>query len=144
MTKRFAVTRTISARPDRIWALLTDAAAYPRWNPAVLSIDGTIEAGKKIRLVSIVNPTRTFALTVTEAEAPRRMVWADGMPLGVLSGVRTFTLRPQDDARTEFALVEEVQRAARSHHHAGDPRHDRVVRHVCRRPEEGGGERSLR
>jgi uncharacterized protein YndB with AHSA1/START domain len=109
MSKRFAVTRTISAKPDRIWALLTDGPGYPQWNPAVLSIDGTIEAGKSIRLVSVVNPRRAFTLQVREAEPSRRMVWADGMPLGLFSGVRTFTLRPQGDGRTEFSMVEEYR-----------------------------------
>jgi uncharacterized protein YndB with AHSA1/START domain len=109
MSKRFAVTRTISAKPDRIWALLTDAPGYPQWNPAVLSIDGTIEAGKSIRLVSVVNPRRAFTLQVREVEPSGRMVWADGMPLGLFSGLRTFTLRPQGDGRTEFSMVEEYR-----------------------------------
>jgi uncharacterized protein YndB with AHSA1/START domain len=31
---RYAVTREIHAKPEVIWALLTDAPAYPGWNPA--------------------------------------------------------------------------------------------------------------
>ena len=107
MSKRFAVTRSIAADPDAIWALLTNASAYPQWNPAVVSLEGTIRAGQQIRLVSIVNPKRAFTLRVTETDAPRRMVWADGMPLGMFAGRRTFTLRPQGEGRTEFSMVEE-------------------------------------
>jgi uncharacterized protein YndB with AHSA1/START domain len=107
MSTKYAVTRTIAAPAETVWALLTDAAGYPSWNPAVLSLAGTIRAGERIRLVSMVNPKRTFTLRVAETQPPKRMVWADGMPLGLFSGVRTFTLRPQPDGGTEFAMVEE-------------------------------------
>ncbi|HEX9840921.1 MAG TPA: hypothetical protein VGA72_16345, partial [Anaerolineales bacterium] len=32
----------IKAMPDRIWALMTNPADFPRWNSTVKSIDGTI------------------------------------------------------------------------------------------------------
>jgi hypothetical protein len=34
------------------------------------------------------------------------MVWADGMPLGLFKGVRTFTLTPQVDGPTGFSMKE--------------------------------------
>ncbi len=88
------------------WELLTDAPGYSDWNPAVVSLDGTIAAGEKIKLVSIVSP-RTFTLKVAELTPPRRMVWADGMPLGLFKGERTYTLTPTDSGETEFSMVEE-------------------------------------
>lgn len=106
MSTRYAVTRTIDAPADRIWALLTDAPAYPEWNPAVLGIEGTIALGEKLALRSIANPKRTFKLRVTEMEAPQRMVWSGGMPLGLFQGVRTYSLTPTGGG-TEFTMVEE-------------------------------------
>ena len=106
MSKRYAVERTIEASPERIWSLLTDPSTYPQWNPAVVSIAGPIEVGGTVRLVSVVNPKRTFTLTVTEMDAPHRMVWADGMPLGLFRGVRTYTLAPSGSGHTEFAMEE--------------------------------------
>lgn len=105
MTTKYSVSATIDAGPEKVWALLTDASTYRDWNSAVVSIDGTIARGEKIRLVSAVNPKRTFTLTVTELDAPRRMVWADGMPLGLFKGVRTYTLRPVG-GQTEFTMEE--------------------------------------
>lgn len=105
MTK-YSIRRNINATPERIWALLTDASAYPNWNPAVLKIDGKIAEGEKIALTSIVNPEREFKLNVTEVDAPRSMVWWDGMPLGLFKGVRTFKLTPQEDGTTEFFMEE--------------------------------------
>ena len=137
MPVSYAGTSTIAAPPDRVWALLTDAASYPTWNPTVVKIDGTIAAGQKIKLVSTLDPKRTFKLKVAEIDAPRRMVWSSGMPLGLFTGRRTFTLTPRTDGGTDFVDGGGVQRADGADDHQGDPGHDRVVRRVRRGPQEG-------
>lgn len=106
MSTAFATQRTINAPPEKIWALLTDASSYRDWNPTIVSLDGTIAAGETIKLISTLNPKRTFSLKVTELQPPSRMVWADGMPLGLFRGERTYTLTPQADASTSFAMRE--------------------------------------
>jgi hypothetical protein len=55
---------------------------------------------------SVVNPKRAFKLKVTEFSPPRSMVWADGMPLGLFKGVRTYRLQPQEDGTTLFSMEE--------------------------------------
>lgn len=112
MSKRFHVERQINAPAERVWSLLTDGPSYPSWNPAVLELDGKIQTGERIALVSIVNPKRTFKLNVGEMSAPNgstqtgSMVWSDGMPFGLFTGARTFTLAERDGATT-FTMVEE-------------------------------------
>ena len=103
---RYHVSRSISAPIDEVWALLTDSTTYDDWNPAVISIEGHIRAGEPISLVSIVNPKRSFNLKVTEMDAPNRMVWSDGMPLGLFRGDRTYEL-VQGDGSTTFSMTEE-------------------------------------
>ena len=105
MPLSYKVKRTIDARPERVWELLTDAAGYTAWNPTVISLQGQIAVGETIKLVSTVNPKRTFSLKVTELQGPRRMVWSDGMPLGLFKGVRTYSLSPAE-AGSEFAMEE--------------------------------------
>jgi hypothetical protein len=73
-----------------VWELLVDANGYSKWNASVVKIDGRIELGTTIKLVSAVDPGRTFALKVAAMDPPRRMVWAGGMPLGLFAGTRTF------------------------------------------------------
>jgi hypothetical protein len=102
----YSVKKTIAASADRLWALLTDAVGYPSWNPTIISLEGEIAVGKKIKLVSTVNPKRAFKLNVEEMRPPTRMVWADGMPLGLFKGVRTYTLSPKSDGQTDFEMVE--------------------------------------
>lgn len=106
MATTYSVTRTIHAEPQVIWDLLTEASAYPDWNPAVLGIEGDIEEGNKIKLTSIVNPDRQFKLNVTDVRPPNHMVWWDGMPLGLFKGVRTFRVSPTGDGQSEFQMEE--------------------------------------
>jgi hypothetical protein len=69
-------------------------------------LEGRIAAGASISVTSEANPGRAFALRVSEFSPPRRMVWSGGMPLGLFTGVRTFTLTPSGEA-TEFHMREE-------------------------------------
>ncbi len=98
------VSREISARPQTVWALLTNAESYSGWNPAVISIEGQIEDGESIDLVSIVNPDRSFNLSV-EMHGAHSMTWSDGMPLGLFKGVRVFELTDQGESTT-FEMTE--------------------------------------
>ncbi len=105
-TTRYSVSRTIDARPDAVWDLLADASTYRDWNPAVIDIEGPIRLGSTVRLVSVASPKRTFSVTVAEMAAPHRMVWSDGMPLGLFRGNRTYLLEPDGDG-TRFTMTEE-------------------------------------
>ena len=106
MTTRYTVGRRINADPEKVWALLADASRYRQWNRAVVSIEGRIAAGETVSLVSIANPKRTFRLHVTELTAPTRMVWRDGMPLGLFTGERTYLVEPREGV-THFEMTEE-------------------------------------
>jgi hypothetical protein len=107
MTARtYTASRDIKASPQVVWDLLTDPSSYQNWNPAVLSIEGAMSPGGTITLVSVASPQRTFSLTVTAMQAPVRMVWSDGMPLGLFRGVRTYHLDPAGSG-TAFSMTEE-------------------------------------
>jgi hypothetical protein len=95
----------INASPLRIWQVLSDAATLASGPFGILRIDGVILPGSKLKLWSEAAPKRAFALTVSGFEPGRRMVWTGGMPLGLFTGTRTFTLTPQGD-RTEFHMRE--------------------------------------
>jgi uncharacterized protein YndB with AHSA1/START domain len=107
MTRSYHASRTIDAPASTVWALLTDAATYTDWNHAVVSIEGPIREGNTIKLVSVVNPKRTFTLRVTQVTAPSRMVWSDGMPLGLFKGERTYTITDLGSDRCEFKMAEQ-------------------------------------
>jgi hypothetical protein len=106
MALRYHVERRVDASPEKVWALLTDVSTYAAWNRAVISIGGTIATGNTISLVSTANPKRTFKLQVTEMTAPNRMVWSDGMPLGLFKGERTYLVEPREGV-THFEMTED-------------------------------------
>jgi hypothetical protein len=101
-----AIQTTIRASPDRIWALLTDAAGFPRWNSTVTSIEGEIAEGQTLKLKVPSAPGRVFKPKVSIVEPGRSMIWSDGMA-PMFKGIRTFTLMPSGDGATEFSMREE-------------------------------------
>jgi len=102
---RFATRTTIAAPPERVWAILTDLSQWPQWNTTVISTDGKVALGAKVKVTVKANPGRAFAVTVKTLDAPRTMTWVGGMPLGLFAGTRTYTLTPVGDS-TEFAMEE--------------------------------------
>jgi hypothetical protein len=100
-----AVGINVRAKPDTLWALLTNAAVLPKWSSTVTAVEGTIALGERLALRVPAAPGRVFKPRVTELEPQKRMVWSDGAA-PMFKGVRTFTLTPKDDGTTDFAMVE--------------------------------------
>lgn len=103
--KEFSVSRVISAPPERLWAILTDAGAYPEWEPGMQRIEGQIVDGGRITL-HVKYSERAFPLKVSDWAPNRGMTWSDGMPLGLFKGERRFALEPNADGTTTFTMRE--------------------------------------
>lgn len=101
-SRETAISIDIQADKSVIWALLTNASDFPRWNSTVISIDGEIKPGAKIRLKSALDPKRVFKLSVREFEADNRLVWGDTM------GQRVYTLKSIGQNLTHFAMTEKI------------------------------------
>ncbi|MCB0192396.1 MAG: SRPBCC domain-containing protein [Anaerolineae bacterium] len=104
--KEYRATTTISASPETIWQILTDAASYPEWDPNVERIEGQIAPGEKITAYTKLSPGRAFPVTVTEFVPKQKMTWSGGMPLGLFKGERMFTLVPNDNDSITFTVRE--------------------------------------
>ena len=94
----------IKAKADWVWALMTNAADFPRWNSTVKSIEGKIALGQTIKLIAVISPTRTFNLNIIEFVPEKRMVWSDGNAM--FKGVRTYTVTSKVDGSTDFTMAE--------------------------------------
>lgn len=103
----YTATTRIYASPEAIWKVLIDAPGYPKWDPGVDRIEGTIAAGSQVTAFTKRDPKRGFPAKVSEFAPPHKMTWTGGMPLGLFKGVRTFTLTPKEDGSVEFTLREE-------------------------------------
>jgi uncharacterized protein YndB with AHSA1/START domain len=96
------VSVDIHASADCVWRLLTDAERLPSWTGTVRRIEGTIEAGGTIALVSSLDPSRTFRLRVRTFVPPRELAWGDAM------GTRTYTIAPSGATTVSVTIVERI------------------------------------
>lgn len=97
-----SVSIEIKADTSIVWALLTKASDYSRWNSTVTSIEGNIALDEKIKLKSTLDAKRTFNLKVKEFEPEKRLVWGDAM------GNRVYTLTKNANRTTTFSMIEKI------------------------------------
>lgn len=95
------VSTQINADASIVWALLTNASDFSRWNSTIVSIEGKIQEGEKIKLKSTLDPSRTFKLKVKEMVAEQKLVWGDAM------GKRTYVLQKSKEGTT-FSMTEKI------------------------------------
>ena len=101
-SRETTVSIEILADPGIVWALLTNASDYPRWNSTIISIDGMIVPNGKIQLKSTLDPKRVFKLSVKEFETEKRLVWGDAM------GKRVYQLELVSKGLTHFTMTEKI------------------------------------
>lgn len=95
------IHQNIQADPATIWKLLTNAADFSKWNSTVISIEGSIQAGEKIKLKSTLDPSRTFKLKVKEFVPNQQLSWGDAM------GTRSYLLE-RKGGNTHFTMTEKI------------------------------------
>ena len=105
--RSFETSTTIDASPERVWGVLGDTSSWPDWDSGVVRVEGELERGRRIKVVSELNPKRAYPVKVAELEPARGMTWVGGMPLGLFRGVRSYRLTPEGERRTRFEMREQ-------------------------------------
>lgn len=100
-SRETSVSVNIEADAAILWALLTNAADFPRWNSTVISISGKIQNGETIELKSTLDEKRTFKLKIKEFVPNQRLVWGDPM------GSRVYSLEKAGKG-TQFTMSEKI------------------------------------
>lgn len=100
-SRETSVSVHIEADAAIIWALLTNAVDFPRWNSTVISISGKIQNGETIELKSTLDEKRTFKLKIKEFVPNQRLVWGDPM------GSRVYSLEKAGKG-TQFKMSEKI------------------------------------
>ena len=103
--QEYVTIANIRATPEDVWKVLTDAPGYARWNPEIVALDGRMALGQRItaRVKVGSGAIRRVPMRITVFEAPSRMEWTGGLPLGLFVGRRMFTVTPRD-GHTEFRM----------------------------------------
>jgi hypothetical protein len=89
----------IDARPEAVWAVLTDLRRYPEWHPLFPAAAGALAAGQRITLRGARDDGGrvTIRPRVTAVIPGRELGWVSrppGMPPGLLSAEYGLTLKP--------------------------------------------------
>ncbi len=100
-SRETSISVNIEADAAILWALLTNAADFPRWNSTVISISGKIQSGETIELKSTLDEKRTFKLKIKEFVPNQRLVWGDPM------GSRVYSLEKAGKG-TQFKMSEKI------------------------------------
>lgn len=106
MTTEILTQITLPAQPDEVWAILTDFAAYPDWNPFMIRIEGRCETGATLH-VTLRMPDgkrHAFQPVIMDCTPGQRLAWKGTM--GGMSwlfcGIHRFDLKPTTDGGTEL------------------------------------------
>jgi len=72
----------------------------------IIRVDGKIALGEKIKAHVRLSDhvVRPVSVRVTTLEPPHRMVWTGGLPLGLFTGLRIFSIKSCDDGSVEFTM----------------------------------------
>jgi len=99
----------IDASAERMWAVLSDFASYPQWNPFIRSVVGVPQQGARLRIV--VQPSGSkvmrFSPVVLAAEAGRELRWLGRLLLpGVFDGEHRFAIELLGEGKVRFQQSE--------------------------------------
>ena len=101
----------IEATPETVWAILTDLASYPEWNPSIPSSQGTASVGEKLinRMQTPSGKGMTLKPTVTVADANTTFEWLGHLFLpGIFDGRHRFALMATPEGNTKFTQSEDL------------------------------------
>lgn len=101
----------IEAPPETVWGILTALARFADWNPFIVSAEGKVEVGERLknRLQPPGGKAMTFRPTVTAVEANQVFEWFGrlGLP-GIFDGRHRFELEPTATGGTHMVHSEEL------------------------------------
>lgn len=95
----------IEAPIDQVWSLLIDFRSYPRWNPFVRSIEGTLAVGQSLKV--FIQPPGScgmrFRPIVFGLQPNRELRWKGKLFLpGLFDGEHYFKLEAKPGGGTTF------------------------------------------
>jgi hypothetical protein len=105
--RSFEAATRIDARPDDVWAALTDVGRWRDWDSGVDRVEGRVALGERLTVYATMIRSRPFSVTVTEIRPREAMRWRGGLPLGLAVIERTYHLDAQDDGGTVLTVRED-------------------------------------
>jgi hypothetical protein len=99
----------IDATPEDVWAVLTDFARYPEWNPGFERAEGSAQVGETLRLTFAKQGGKGMKMqpTVLVADAGRELRWLGRLWVpGIFDGEHRFEIHASEPGRVRFVQAE--------------------------------------
>lgn len=105
----------IDASPEQVWKVLTDRAAYPDWNPFIISSTGELTVGGTI--TNVLRDTKgsetTFTPKLLVVTPNQELRWIGKVAFdAIFDGEHSFVLTALPDGRTRLVHEEKFTGAA--------------------------------
>lgn len=110
MPRAYVAECRLAAPPERVWAVLVDLGAYPRWNPFTLQVRSSLAVGDPVDMVVWMRGRGTVRQRewLEVCEAPSRLVWALRIPVPWLLWARREQRLLPDGEGTRYVTVDEI------------------------------------
>lgn len=100
----------INATPERVWNVLSDTASFPKWNPFIQKLSGTLRKGTTIEV--FLKPADGGGMMIHPAllnvQPSRELRWLGRLWLpGIFDGEHIFEIEPVDADRVRFVQREQ-------------------------------------
>lgn len=108
-TRRLYASEAVIAAPvETVWEILTDFPRLGEWNPLLLSIEGELGLGARLR-VRVAPLPQPVEATVVRYNPPYELAWLDHVPLGAVTPQLSIRLEPAGEGRTRFVVQESFE-----------------------------------
>jgi hypothetical protein len=99
----------VDATPDEVWKVLADRAAYPEWNPFIISSTGELTTGATI--TNVLKDTNgketTFTPELLAVDPGKELRWIGKIGFGgIFDGEHSFRIEPIDGGRSRLIQEE--------------------------------------
>ena len=96
MQKSIRTEIVINASKERVWNVLTDFSSFPVWNPFIVSVEGELVKGKKLKNTLINgNSKMVFRPVILDVKPFHSFSWLGNLFVkGLFDGKHSFTIEP--------------------------------------------------
>lgn len=109
MSKELVDYVDIDASAATVWEVLVDLAAYPAWNPFIVTAEGDLEVGGRLtlRMQPVGGSAVTLRPTLVEVVDGRRLRWLGRLGVrGLFDADHLFSLEPRDGGGSRLVQQE--------------------------------------
>lgn len=95
----------IDAPQERVWAILSDTANWPRWNPFAKVLDGKLGMGERLKIEVLPQGGKPmqFSPKIVELTPGTSFAWLGSLPIpGLFHGRHSYRLESLGPGRTRF------------------------------------------